>query len=534
VSPAASLALVFAVLAQEPDAPRVREVVVVGATAYEAEQVEKIIRTGPGDVLWRPAHEMAAALQRRYEVAGYPAARVEGTYDGDAGRLTLTVDEGRLAELVVDGLSDGGAERALRELALAPGRLLRRSEIEDGLARLETASGGSVRPVGDPPYTVEASKAGARLTVHLRRRALELDPLVGRVGNQSLYNRIDGLAPRLGLELRFRDASTYAPLSLYAQGSYGFASENARFAVGARRVLGAGRRASVGYEFHDLTDTDDAFRTIGVQEPTGIDLATESYADYFRRRGHEAYVAVRAGRGQIAATFREDDYRSLPVSADGLFGSRTPRPNPAVPEGRMRSFIGTLRWSSRGDLFPSGKAEQRGLLLRTLYGAPFDPRDGYRVEATIEVASAGRLGGDFTFTRAIVNLRADRELGPRHVLDTRVIVGVTGGTPPLPKRFALGGLGTLRGYGLKELAGDDMALLNVEWSFDAGNPIPRFILFYDGGIAWSETNRDDRWRDDVGIGVKWPAVAPAFVRVDLAVPLRGGGARVIGRLHLPL
>src|SRR5438128_1266703 len=122
---ALALALVQAAPAAAEPAPEIREVVVRGASRFTTEDVRKIVRLGPGDRLRRDPQEVAAALQARYAIAGYPAARVTGSFDPASGALALDVDEGRIAEVVVEGVGPKVAERARREVGLHPGDVLK-------------------------------------------------------------------------------------------------------------------------------------------------------------------------------------------------------------------------------------------------------------------------------------------------------------------------------------------------------------------------------------------------------------------------
>ena len=190
--------------------------------------------------------------------------------------------------------------------------------------------------------------------------------------------------------------------------------------------------------------------------------------DYFRRRGDEAYVFLRpTPRINLGASFRSDTHQSLPVVADDtiLFFSREPRPNPEVGEGLMRSLLFTARWAHRAPLFPSWNLERDSFLLRTPFGTPYEDAQGARVEATYEIATTG-LGGDFAFQRLTSQARASRPVGARQTVTGRVLLGLTRGDPPLQRRFALGGLGTLRGYARKEFPGDNALIATAEWRIE--------------------------------------------------------------------
>jgi hemolysin activation/secretion protein len=161
-----------------------------------------------------------------------------------------------------------------------------------------------------------------------------------------------------------------------------------------------------------------------------------------------------------------------------------------------------------------------------------------RAEATLETASAGGLGGDFTFKRFIAQARGQRRLGATAAA-LRLLVGLTEGVPPLQKRLALGGRGTLRGYALKEFQGENMAVANLEWEARApGFPRPGLVLFYDGGATWGGPATSRGWRSGAGLGFDWSLFGASLLRIDVGSRLgpRDGHDRltVLARLRMPL
>jgi hypothetical protein len=501
------------------NAPDVREIAVAGASVYEREDVSRIIRQREGQSLRAAPEVLAARLASRYHLDGYLAASVSG--DFAEGRLVLTVDEGRLAEVVVEGVDPRSARRAVRAAELVPGQVLEQSQVWDALARIESASEGALRPEGDPPYRVERAPSGARLTLKVRRVAatVQVKPAGPRAAGR--YNRVDGLSLGVLGEASIRDTATYDETHFWALGAYGLSSERLRYALGGARSL-LGQKLVLGYEYHDLTDTDDTWHKRGLEEGTGGIINSQGTSDYFRRVGHFGFLFAHAGPGlELGATFRWDHYTSLPVVTDDkLLGYKEPRPNPPIEEGRMRSAVFAAGWTSRGRLFPNATAKKRSFVQRNLFQLGVTKPEGVRVEATFEVARPD-WGSDYDFTRLIGNVRTHHEKGPHFILDTRFVGGVTGGRPPSFKRFHLGGTGTLRGYDIRQFDGTEMAVYTVEASYVPGGPFPSVIPFYEGGRTWGEgVNPAERWRSALGVGLRWPARGTSFfLRLDAAWPL---------------
>jgi hypothetical protein len=532
--PLALLVLVLAPASEaRADQPRIAEIQIRGAQAYDKSAVLRIIRLKPGDTLWRDAAATAQALETRYHVQGYPAARVSGSFDAATNVLGLDVDEGRLVAVEVEGLGGKAQRHALQVLGLEKGKILKDRDVTQALRRLEKASDGALRADADQPYTVERVADGGRVTVHLRpvraRLGLALTP--NGPGTAGLKNKVDGFAPWVGAQATIHDQVSYNHVNLYAGGAYAFGSKDPRFALGVLRPFGAHRRLTLGYEFHDLTDCDDVFRLAGFEQPSPLILPEGRTRDYYRRRGHEAYGFVRLGsRAHLGLSWRSDDFTSL-VEREG-----ETRPNPAIDEGLMRSMIATVRWANRGELFATRQRERDSFLLRSLYGTRMEEGQELRAEATFEVASPD-LGGDFSFQRFIGNVRGSRDIGSRHSLRARLLLGLSGGTVPLQRRFALGGLGTLRGRDIKLFSGDNAALATFEWVVRPPSPFPGVVAFYDGGSAW-DRGQDRVWKNDVGAGIEWPAGRGFVFRGDVGFPLQRAPeekkARFTWRLRLPV
>jgi hypothetical protein len=438
--------------------------------------------------------------------------------------------------VTIAGVEGGAAARARTLLDLAPGPILEEKHLRPALGRIEDGSGGALR-LGDPSYVVEPLAEGVRLQVavapvrtRLRLRLQGPDP-------SPLRTRVEGTTPGGGLDLTLFDPASLEHAHVYALGAYGFSSKTWRFALGAQRPF-AGQRLVLGYEFHDMTDTDDVFRRQVVAPPPGRPHLFSITEDYYRRRGHEAYAFVRpTDRIHLGATWRRDRFESMPaIARDSIFFfSRRARANPAIEDGERDALLLTGRWAAGAPLYASGVAERDSFLLRDPYGEVLALEQTARVDTTLEIG--GRAGpGTTTYRRLIGHVRGRRRVSPTLSFDGRVLVGFGSDLPP-QRLFALGGAGTLRGYALKQFAGQRMALGTLEGRVRAGGRWPDLIGFYDGGAAWTSGQTGAGWRDDVGAGLEWPGGGEGHLRVDLGYALRPtpgqDRARVHAALYLP-
>src|SRR5687768_7404846 len=159
------------------DPPVLREVVVEGVSHFNRDQVLKAVRLRPGGRFRRDPAEVAASLRAHYEGECFMAVRVAARFDPAAGRLTLTVDEGRMHRLVLDGLQEDEEARIRAALGIEPGAPLRDKSVREAMERLEAATGGAYRIEGGPPWTTEDGPDGPTLRLRVVRRRFAVTPL---------------------------------------------------------------------------------------------------------------------------------------------------------------------------------------------------------------------------------------------------------------------------------------------------------------------------------------------------------------------
>jgi hemolysin activation/secretion protein len=156
--------------------------------------------------------------------------------------------------------------------------------------------------------------------------------------------------------------------------------------------------------------------------------------------------------------------------------------------------------------------------------------------------AGGDLGGDFTYSRALGDVRSVLRLSPASSVTVRLVAGSgTQGTLPAQKRFGLGGVDGLRAHDLNALRGDQLALAQAEYTlgmwalrgegFEAGL---HAIVFVDTGTAWDNpAHRWDvqhqRFTTDGGFGI---ATSEDDVRLYVARDLAQVGSPFTWSLRL--
>jgi len=502
-----------------------------GTTVFTRDDVLWLLHLREGAPLPDPPDAIARSLQERYDRDGYSAARVTSAFD--QGRLTLTVDEGRIDAIEITGVSADQAARLLRRLHVEIGDVYNRRIVGREASRLIDESEGAFvigRPRhGQPgfqrgesgPDEVILERRGGRsvLVVPLRWEITHNDASLGS-GREDLFSPVDGAAPALRISTTIFDHDRFNHTFVSGYVSYKFSREDPGYSAGLERPIFGGPRLFLGAEIHDVTASDDLWR-LSLLEQTLVSVGFKnSFRDYYRRRGEQAFAVFRAGASnEFSAIARWDRHEPLPNSTDYSFfrDDATFRPNPLVLDQHVNALVFGYTYDSRRLSGTGQAATYQRHLKDDLFGTLQQRRaPGLRLEWTSEIAGHG-MGGDAEFDRHIFNARGHLPMGPRTLLSGRGLFGFSNGTLPIERQFAIGGIGSVHGYSFKEVSGTGMALLNVEYRLDltssAGHERDGLNVFgfYDAGRVTSRIATDPHpgWLNGVGFGI-----GAAGVRVE--------------------
>jgi hypothetical protein len=231
-------------------------------------------------------------------------------------------------------------------------------------------------------------------------------------------------------------------------------------------------------------DHNDLQQVEDVENSLALLFARQDYRDYFEREGYGAYLSWRVPDfSTIGVHIRNDRYHSLSLdrgTRSFFFRDRPLRANPAVDEGEAHGVQ---------------------VRLERLAHRTYRTRAGLYHRIDLQRSGYG-LGGDFEFTRLLVDLRSVLRLSPATTLSLR---GVGGhhftGLLPIQKQFTAGGVDGLRAHAFAQYRGDEMVLGQAEYTiglwrlrspiFEGGL---QTIAFVDAGRAWFDP--EHRW--DIG------------------------------------
>jgi len=344
-----------------------------------------------------------------------------------------------------------------------------------------------------------------------------VQPEGGRLFPYLGYNRVDQFT--IGLDMTFKPSKGWLP-GLATRMAYAAERKDPRgegdgrwlYAMRIEQPLSAQRNAHVAIATYRITD-DDNFGQVGDVENTLAALFFHyDYKDWFEREGFniEAEATLKE-RWTLSARYDQDDYKSITELADNTKGifrrSAEWRANPAVDDGDLRTVTGRIDYDSR-----INKKSPRNGMLNSL-----------RVET-----AGGSLGGAFDYIRYLGDLRAYFSPGPSHVAKARVMAGTTseGDFLPFQRTFAIGGIGTLRGYPYRQFRGRHLFLANGDWSWELFKRSSRNAMlktgfsvcaFTDFGLAWDAgkydlANRKPAWDAGLGLGTTDETLRVYFAR----------------------
>ena len=480
-----------------PPQPTLTELRVDGATVFTRDDIVSLLDVREGAPLPKAPSDLAAALQQAYDRDGYSEARVSTAFAD--GRLTLTVDEGRIDEVEILGVSREAGERARRHLGIQPGEIYNKRRIGRAVGGFVRESQGALSvgrpydvPGRDPqslPHEVTLERRGPRhvLVVPFRSKSVQGNLSAGS-GREELFNPVDGFAPAMAYSTTIFDPSRFNHTFVNGYVSYKVDREDPAYSLGFERPIFQGPRLFLGAEVHDLTATDDAWRITSIEQTVVSVGFKNTFRDYYRRRGAQVFGVLRMGaNNELSAMARWDRHGPLPNATNYSFfrDDAVYRPNPLVLDQHVNALVLGYTFDSR-PLSPAGQAQTYERHLKdSLFGHGLRQRPGIRVEWTSEIAGHA-LGGDARFDRHVLNTRSYMPIGSHTTLALRGLFGFANGALPIERRFAVGGIGSVHGYGFKEAVGSGMALVNAEYRLNLTSAGPsrdgaNVFVFYDAG-----------------------------------------------------
>ncbi|HEX2208679.1 MAG TPA: hypothetical protein VHG93_13415 [Longimicrobium sp.] len=376
------------------------------------------------------------------------------------------------------------------------------------------------------------------------------------------YNRVEGLPIQFGGEL---ETGGRNPLRLRSVGIYRTAEEESSFGAEAwgydvrvEQYIGGYRALRVGARAFSVIDPIEGWHLTDLENSLSTFVLHQDFRDHYRRDGWSAYAVVTPPQSPVTVkgALLWEDHRSVaPASPWALLGSDGWRMQPLAAEGPLRALVGSVLVDSRSEAWdPSSGWYVRAEVEHTLASDLVRPSYVSTQTGSPVLVGSNRFG---EYTRALLDLRRYNRISPSQRLNLRIAAGGSMSVFPLPpqRQHALGGEGTLPGYGLFSLdcgarlyagrrtlrAGegtrffdgygcDRFALVQAEYRGDLSLRLPlgrargdeaqaggeeswadvrmfdadlNWVLFVDAGAGWTslDNHHDENTAVDVGAGI---------------------------------
>lgn len=274
------------------------------------------------------------------------------------------------------------------------------------------------------------------------------------------YGRYDEIGVKAGIGYGFRDKKGQNFIG--AEYRIPLSSVNADDDDEAHRLFRASPTLALGAEYHNITSTEDYWRTERGENATYAFFAREDFRDYFKLKGWAAHLAYRPKK-QMEARFeyRSDIYSSKPqLVYYGRWGGNKVLPvNPFIDEGRINSWVGTFHHE---DVY------HEGITTKNVFGDDVDLDITMGRSYMLQIEFGDRTEIDSSFIRYILDARNFTPIVDGLNLDTRLRYEGSTGAVPVQKMQFLGGPSTLPAYKNKVFAGNRSVLLNTELRLNLG------------------------------------------------------------------
>ena len=460
--------------------PIVKAIDVKGNTIFPTPEIIKTLGVATGKVLNTVTMRNGIrATEKLYQDKGYVLARVQDVNVSPEGTLELTLSEGRIEAIKVEGLKKTHEYVVLRELTFKPGDVFNVNQVNASLKRLfqlQFFSDVKATPgPGTAPETVDVT-----ISVTEQKTAT--------VSFGLGYSNQTGIEGFIGLrESNFGGngqsvSVQYSNTALFGT-SYAIAFHEPHF---------LGSRTALDTQLFNTTTIPTDF-TLGLNNQFQYDLTqVGGFVSFSTPLG--PITALNYGFKAVTSTF-----------GNPLVGTNPPANFPFTP-GQVNALILGAAQDTRDD--------------------PNQPLSGEHIVLSGEFAFQV-LGGSFSFQKYELDYAHFFPMGSLSTVVAHVHLGYSPVPLPIQEQLYLGGQTTLRGYASTRFRGDEEALVQLEYRFPI-SALPflhsfsgiQGVLFVDAGDAEPQGGTFNL-KTDVGLGIQVKTPIGPF-RIDYGVSAEGG------------
>ena len=465
----------------------VDEIIIEGSTTVTVEEMRDVMVLTEGQIFSQKILKNdLKRVSQIYKDRGFLLINIKDVKFDNEGKLWITIAEGMLEKIVIEGNEKTKEKVITREINIHPGDLFDFNIVKKSLQKIYNL--GFFEDV-----TMRLDPGSEDDSVILVIKVIEKN--TGKFGVGAGYNSEEGL---IGF-------TSYEENNLFGGGQ----KIEAEIEIGTRTTYKlsflepwvGGTPTSLGFEVYDsMLHKEDKEDDVIIGEYDEEKLGGRLI--FGRKIGDSIKLGLEA--------------KTQRVSYDLITGVLPEDTN----EGLTNSITPSITYDTRDDVF--------------------DPTSGMYHSLSMEKAG-GFMGGDYNFTKYNLTLRAYistdfigdisnvrsinkiTEKLSEGVLAFRAMGGIADTDLPSFTKYEIGGMANLRGYDLGEFSGDKSLVFNAEYRFPLSDNF-QAVLFADWGQAWDygEIIDFEDLKFGRGVGVRFDTpLGP--IRLDYGIGESGVG-----------
>ncbi|MCX7729722.1 MAG: BamA/TamA family outer membrane protein [Candidatus Caldatribacterium sp.] len=441
--------------------PVIQGINIQGNTVLSTEEIRQAMIIAPGQVMnWHIFQRDLERIKALYSNRGFLMTAVENIRFDEQGVLHFTIKEGIVERVEFEGLQKTKEYVLRRELTFTPPIVFDFAKIKE-----------SMRAIYNLGFFEDIT--------------MKLEPGSDRDHVIVKVKVVEKATGEAGIGIGYNSEKGWLGFVRYQESNFG----------------GNAQKLELRYEFGARTLYRISFEEPWLfGEPIFFGVAlydkVEKKKHWVDREVVGEYEEERLG-GQVALGGRFGDawqwriqYKSEDVTITPLEGE------PPRGDGKTNSLAPTIVYDTRDDVF--------------------NPREGWYCTLQVEFAG-GFLGGDYNYTKYVLDARNYINAGENAVLALRLLGGIADRELPSFEKFSVGGVNTLRGYDLYEFQGEKMLVANLEYRLEVAKNT-QLVIFGDAGYAWDldEPVHLDDVKIGYGVGLRFDTpVGP--IRLDYGI-----------------
>ncbi len=432
--------------------PQVKSIKIKGVTKFNTDYLDSLFQ----DLKNKPYNskvilKKVLTLLQAYRNSGYSLAEIEKVgFDSKLNEIYLTVKEGKIDKIIIEGNEQTNDDIILREFTIKEGDDFVYSKIEKGLVGLRSSNFFD---------DIDISVRREDSLNYLNIKVVERNPAILRFGL-----KIDN------------ESQAQISLDMRDENVYGTGTE-----LGVMFFGGVRNRSFVAeYKANRIFKTFFTYKLKAYYDLTDVNFYiddTTKIKNRFKR-------------------IKDSEYRQILKGVSLGVGTQAGKLGNFIMEGRYESNEIKNKVDYRGSTYKLDVvAIKFDLTIDSQDRFPY-PKSGFYVKSFYETAQKN-FGSDIGYTKFYNYYSTTFTLYNAHTISNKLILGFADETLPLSQQFTLGGQNSFFGYRENEFRGRQVLVTSLEYRYYL--PFKLFFdsyikIRYDLGSIWA-SKQEIRFKD---------------------------------------